>query len=67
MSYKKSPKDTSVLVDFVSANLYCHETVPDPLQFSSNRFFIQSINGINLAPLGPPPLRVRRGTERELA
>ena len=22
------------LVDFVPANLYCHETVPDPLQFS---------------------------------
>ena len=25
-------------------NLYCHETVPDPLQFSSNEFFNQSIN-----------------------
>ena len=24
-------------------NLYCHETVPDPLQFSSNKFFNQSI------------------------
>ena len=49
---KRSPMETSVMLiwnnafqlTFVPANLYCHETVPDPLQFSSNKFFNQSIN-----------------------
>ena len=32
----------------MSVNLYCHETVPVILQFSSNTLFNQSINDMNI-------------------